>query len=239
MNNLETFKSIFNSNELNLNIPNSINLNQYNYPFDGIKINDNKIAIEHYKSIREMENKIKLKFESNEPLEILEAYLSIIFWGHLSTSKNDGKTNPKRALSKLPKIFKNNGDIDTVLVNFIQTLIKSVLNEISNKNYDSAVAIATLLPNIGFSFATKIIAFMNPEDCGVLDSKIAEKLGLIDTKLEVQRSKNATILKSTLTNFIFYKKYCIKLNESAEKSIDTEGKYKIRSVDVERFIFTL
>lgn len=239
MNNIETFKRIFNSNELNLITPNSIKFNQYNYPFDGIKINENKIAIEHYNNIREMENNIKLKFESNEPIEIIEAYLSIIFWGHLSTSKNDGKTNPKRALTKLPKIFKNNGDIDIAVINFVQTLIKSVLNEVSNKNYDSAVAIATLLPNIGFSFATKIIAFMNPEDCGVLDSKIAEKLGLIDTQLEVQKSKNGIILKSTLTNFIFYKKYCAKLNEIAEKSIDSEGKYKIRSVDVERFIFTL
>jgi hypothetical protein len=245
----ETLEKFANLNPINSEIIIE-KTSEYEYQSWCLIIKENNViqAENKYTEIEEVEKIICGYLKSKDmKLQIL-GYLSVIFWGFAGSSDFDKKPTEERALSRIKstglvsKDSKVNDikliDINTETSRFIADIISNVIDEVTKRNYSTAVAFASLLPQLGFSFATKLIMFIDPNNCGVLDKVVAKKLKL--SSLEWTNSNGEkSYLKPSLKNYLFYSDYCSWLQKLAPLIIDKNKKSLNRAVDVERFIFSL
>ncbi len=214
---------------------------EYEYPNWVLTLKDNKIFSEIKSNITEVEIHIKNQLLSSNKLEKLTGYLSVIFWGHVGNSKNN-KTKEGRAFSKviLTGFVENKGKIKSDCQGII-VIENSELNEIcstidnvyklaSKNSFAEAIKFATTLKQLGFSFASKLIMFLNPENCGVLDSVIANNFS------QEKLSNKSKYLSNNLKNQLLYEEYCNWLRTSYPYI--KNGNIK-RAVDLERYLFSL
>jgi hypothetical protein len=223
---------------------------KYEYQSWCLFIKENNIiqAENKYFEIQEVEKIICGYLASKDiKLQIL-GYLSVIFWGFAGSSDFGKKPTEERALSRI----KNTGlvskdskindikliNLNTETVRFITDVISNVIDEVSQKNYSTAIAFASLLPQLGFSFATKLIMFIDPNNCGVLDKVVAKKLELASIEWTSSNGEKS-YLKSSIKNYLLYSDYCSWLQKIAPLIKDENNESLTRAVDVERFIFSL
>jgi hypothetical protein len=223
---------------------------KYEYQSWCLIIKENNIiqAENKYFDIQEVEKIIYDYLKSKDvKLQIL-GYLSVIFWGFAGSSDFGKKPTEERALSRI----KNTGliskdskindikliDLNTETVKFISNIISNVIDEVSKSNYSAAVAFASLLPQLGFSFATKLVMFIDPNNCGVLDKVVAKKLSLTSVEWTSSNGEKS-YLKTSLKNHLLYAQYCFWLQKLTPLVIDENNNSLKRAVDVERFIFSL
>ncbi|NNJ18978.1 hypothetical protein CSV86_029665 [Pseudomonas putida CSV86] len=177
-------------------------------------------------------------------------YLSVLYWGHYSTSK--GTTNRNRALSKVQAaIYGSNiirkgvksrrrGLVD-LPPGQAARLIREAITLVDSARYGEAIRVLCALPQLKFAFASKILAFVSPSTCGVIDSVIAEKNPEFGFKL------SGKYVSTVLQNFQHYEKYCAlllakakALNElgTAAHWVDRDGQsHSWRALDVERAFY--
>jgi hypothetical protein len=231
-----------------------INLSEYKYQSWCLNVGKNGIiSADDYSKVKiNVVEDIISKYLNEEGLKgNLLAYLSIIFWGFTGSS-SEGKVTPERAFSRIKKtgLLTNDSKMNNIKIitdnnlysDYINHLIESVKTEVKNKQYDSAIAIATLLPQLGFSFASKLIMFIDPINCGVLDKVVSEKLTSISLEKTTTKTKNGieqSYLKPSINNFLAYSEYCKWLQKIAPLIKDENNESLTRAVDVERFIFSL
>lgn len=223
--------------------------NAYGYP--AVALND---AFEHldFSTTRDLEeHHYNLLRSANDKKAIL-GYLSVVYWGHYS-GKN-GIPRGSRALARVRLAHfgafrlrngsreRINGVEDIGLAACAQLIGRAAIHVDAGR---CGEALRTLcdLPGLQFAFASKVVAFLLPDRCGVIDSVIAEKcpgLGFV-----VDRNG---YIRNNGRNANAYETYCATLVEKAlalnalgEKFqwTDRDGKkYSWRAIDVERAIYS-
>ena len=163
--------------------------------------------------------------------------LSVIFWGH--SSGQDGTLKVNYALTKVRRAIEGE--------NFSNVAVASIVSNsaqlIRRRRYGQAVRCLTSIPQLGFAFASKVCAFLSGDDCGVVDSVIAERYPGFGFDVD-----DNGYLRNNRLNAESYDKYCRFLRQQAAKLNDMGARlnwrdrdrirYLWRAVDVERALYS-
>ena len=188
---------------------------------------------------------------STQDERVLMGYLSILYWGHYAGS--DGHTNGSRALSKVQTAINGSNFLHLSqprrrrgLVDFnpgeAVCLIRQAIRLVDAGHFGDGVRVLCGLPQLQFAFASKVVAFLAPNTCGVIDSVIARKYPQYGFKL---RGGYVSVVNE---NFQLYQRYCTALSATASKRNemgddtrwrDRDGQaFPWRAVDVERAMYS-
>lgn len=188
---------------------------------------------------------------STQDEQVLLGYLSVLYWGHYSTST--GRTNSARALSKVQAAVNGSNYIRLGvacrrrgLIDFTPSeavrLLREATRLVDLGRFGEAVRVLCALPQLQFAFASKVVAFLAPSTCGVIDSVVAQKQPAFGFKLQ------GRYVSAVNENFRHYEVYCDCLAETAAtlnqlgkeaRWVDRDGRsYPWRAVDVERAMYS-
>ncbi|MBE9610859.1 8-oxoguanine DNA glycosylase OGG fold protein [Chitinilyticum piscinae] len=224
--------------------------NSYSYPAIGLEGQAPNWREITFPSMSMLDAYLTKKLNSSENAEVIHGYIATLFWGHASSA--DGRDIRARAHGKIRLAYQGQrrtvkgkeqqmrGVLD-VGENAVVGHIRSAIEHIHNDRYGSALAELNKLPQIQVAFSSKLCAFISPEKCGVIDSKIAENFP------ELGFSLRNGYVTDTVTNRESYGEYCLwlqakatTLNTDANHAqwIDRDGsKNRWRAVDVERALY--
>jgi hypothetical protein len=211
-----------------------IRRSRYTYPAVGLKKATGKPVHRSFISTVEMDRFHYRDLKSTSSHRRVGAYLSVIYWGHYSGKA--GVVRAARALSKvtMAKAHNTYGTSGEIL--------KAARLLLKRGHLSNAITLLTALPQVGFAFASKLCAFMEPEQCGVIDSVIVNAFPAFGFELD-----SAGYLRNTLKNANRYARYCrflqreaIMLNRLGVRYCwrDRVGRtWRWRAVDVERGMY--
>jgi hypothetical protein len=149
----------------------------------------------------------------------VDGLISVIYWGYFAGWVFTGKL----------------GGATPTTAQGIAIAVAAARGYLAASDFASAISAIQSIAYIGWSFASKVVAFLDPEHCGVLDSVVAGKLS------------NST--HSALTNigvgaqgFDQWCRVCVSaaqtLNVNGAKWTDWDGaQHAWRAIDVERVVF--
>lgn len=184
-------------------------------------------------SVRDLEESLRGLLSSALAADVRHGYVNVVFWGFASGA--DGQSTIPRARARAQKAHEASNDAG------IADVVSKVRTALAAGDICWAVEQADALPQIGFSFATKICAFLDPEQCGVLDSVVARNaLDKLQLKGTPRFSGKTSVISSNANNYSFYQEYCSALVEWAKK-LNRAGSSlpRWRAVDVERALYVL
>ncbi len=230
----------------------------YHYPATGLvagTILDNLSAWSTIYKPKNFDTTLKLDQYHNEKLlsetddDVLLGVFSVMYWGYLTSgnksiircdwlAKGNAK-NPKHCLMHLGR--------DHAI-----KAIRDSAEFLSRKKYADALTCIRRLPHVGVSFGTKYLAFIDPENVGILDDKIARHISsgsfshvLDSTTIDALTKPKHETPKAAARRF---EKYCISLNEIKvllnDQCLMWEDQSgatleRFRAVDVERALFSI
>lgn len=232
--------------------------NAYSYPHVGLvgrsKLNNFSEWSSAYAEI-EFENTLRLDDHHKQCLtsdiedEVILGIFSVMYWGYKTSGAkskircdwlaNGNSKNFKLSLSEI-------GKYQSV------SIIQQALESLSKSDYSTALRIIRKLPHVGVSFGTKYLAFLDPENVGVLDDKITKHLSAgtftnllgSDFVKKIIKSNNESNKKAEIR----FSAFCEALNLiKAELNLchlswrDVSGAEmnRFRAVDVERALFSI
>jgi hypothetical protein len=224
----------------------------YAYPTVGLRGTVAQHAHTAFATSSQLDHYHHQLLRSNEDDCVLMGYLSVLYWGHYSGS--NGRTNAARALSKVRTAINGANFLHRGqprrrrgLVDFAPGeavgLIRQAIRLVDAGDFAGAIRVLCELPQLQFAFASKVVAFLAPDKCGVIDSVIARKFTQYGFKL---RAGYVSLVKE---NFEHYQRYCIALSTNAsQRNEKGEGSYwrdrngqafPWRAIDVERAMYSL
>lgn len=224
--------------------------NEYSYPaicLDGKSPNWHEVT---FPSTFALDAHINQKLHSAINEEVIVGYLATLFWGHASTS--NGRDIRARAHGKVRLAYQGGsrsvngvnqrirGALDFEISKLVDH-IHQAIEHIRSDRYGRALSELNRLPQLQIAFSSKLCAFIAPEKCGVIDSKIAKDFPELKFKLR------DGFVSDTSANRERYDEYCIWLQQKAlTLHNDVEAKFWIdrdgvernwRAVDVERALY--
>lgn len=168
------------------------------------------------------------------PQNQFDGVLSIVYWGHFA--KRTGVPNPY-ALSRTRWLLVGKRGRHRRSVAFVSRRVREARNRLAESppNLRRAIDALDEIAFIGLSFASKILAFMDPERCAVLDAVILRRL---------HHSTDAG-LRAITKDAAGFEAWCLRcqdaaaiLNARSSTWIDWDGTpQRWRAVDVERAVF--
>ena len=178
---------------------------------------------------------------SNSETDLKHGLLSIVFWGNVTAGY---------ALTRVEQIIKGKGKGHPQNPSEILDHLVSARTLLNNFRIGEALIEILAIDLIGFSFASKLIAFMNPHIAVVYDDKISKHLasrtspllremgGGTDRKDKSQKNKSSQA--------VLYEKWCDwcrtkaqELNDANSTWQDWDGlEHPWRAIDVERAYFS-
>lgn len=181
--------------------------------------------------------------------EVILGLFSVMFWGYKTSGAVSvarcnwlafGKSsNPKNSLNALGK-------------SLAVRIVRQALEGLRKSDYSGALREIRKLPHVGVSFGTKYLAFLDPENVGVLDDKITKHLsaGTFTSLLgeTVVKQLVKPTRESTIDAENRFSAFCLALNKIKDdlnsRSLawsDASGAEmaRFRAVDVERALFAI
>ncbi len=196
-------------------------LQDYNYPRSSLGISEDPtdLAIAPrgiYLKVIEHDTQCALDdyhrglLRSDVDVDLVVGALSVLYWGFLAY-------NPTFALRRVQRSIRSmtrNGNLNIV----IET-VRDGVRHAEALDFYTAVERFCALHQIRFSFSTKLCAFSNPDNAGVLDSVINDHYAI-----------GLNMNSSSKVNRITYQCYCELLTEKALQ-------LGCRAVDIERALY--
>ncbi|MBU2858386.1 hypothetical protein HF289_16485 [Acidithiobacillus ferrooxidans] len=224
--------------------------NAYAYPTVALGGALGNFTVENFPGTQTLDQYLNELLSSPSDESRVLGYLSVIFWGHYSGQ--DGRIRQERAFGKVGLAYNGQnrvvrdrpqrmrGVLD-IGVGVAAGYISTAANHIQNNEFAYALATLSRLPQLQIAFASKVCAFINPQQCGVIDSVIAEnhpRFGFTLVNGYVQNN---------VQNRNRYGHYCAFLQETAkELNADLQfsswtdrdhNQHEWRAVDVERALY--
>jgi len=225
--------------------------NSYSYPAVALQGKVGALVEKRFRTMHDLDNFLHSQLVSKNNEQMLNGYLSVIFWGHYSGQ--NGKVLINRALGKVKLAYQGqdrklkNGETQR-MKGVLDVGVGDVLNNLSTAirliqldQCGEALNILTNLPGLGMAFASKICAFIDPNKCGVVDSVIAAKhpcFGFSLTGKYVSRTNDNCERYDAYCDYL--RKIASDLNADEDHATWTdrdESKYPWRAVDVERALY--
>lgn len=212
----------------------AIRRSKYGYPAVGLKYATGKPVHISFRTTVEMDRSHNRDLCSLSGQRMVGAYLSVIYWGHYSGKA--GAVRAARAMAKV-KMAKKHKTFEKS-----SRILRSAKGQLKRSRIADAIRLLTTLPQVGFAFASKLCAFMEPDKCGVIDSVIQSSFPEFGFELDsvgyvLNNSRNANL----------YEEYCRFLQRKAEslnrlgvrfRWRDRAGRsWPWRAVDVERAMY--
>jgi hypothetical protein len=185
--------------------------------------------------------------ESTE--DLLHGLASTVFWGFFASANPKRKPNPKRAETRARWALQLGGGRSRPIdqASLVAKLV-SARNSIRESRLADGLTAYRQIPNVGWSFASKLVMFSDPKCAAVYDSVIAEKLIIL-------ANQNPVIAECTLTSpkllerqsktlvppaYEHWCNYCQKTAEILNREgLPTSWDREWWAVDVERAIFAM
>ncbi len=191
-----------------------------------------------FKTCREMETFHRDHLTSKYQADVVQGYLSTLYWGHYSGT--DGVLRAGRALAKAEAARRSIEERTSIEI--AAAIVRTSGLLINDGKIGQAALLLTHLPGVGFSFSSKICTFLDPETCGIADSIIAGKYSQFNFVTNVQGYLNIS-----LENASRYEAYCEHLclqahtlNRSGSTWNDLDDERRDwRAVDIERAYFSI
>jgi hypothetical protein len=171
---------------------------------------------------------------SASPQDQFDGVLSIVYWGHFA--KRTGAPNPY-ALSRTRWMLEGKRGRHRRTVAFVSKRVRTARSCLAASSPPLRAAVDALdeIAFIGLSFASKILAFMDPERCAVLDAVVLRRL----------HDSNDPGLQAITKDAAGFETWCLRCQEAATALnaqgstwTDWDGKpQRWRAVDVERAVF--
>ena len=141
---------------------------------------------------------------------LIAAYLSVLYWGFLAYNQDLALRRVQRAIRSMTE----NGSLNDII-----EAVRDGVRHANEFDFYTAVERFCTIRQIGFSFATKLCAFSNPDNAGVLDSVINDHYAI-----------GLNMNSRSRVNRMTYQCYCELLTEKAQR-------FGCRAVDVERALY--
>jgi hypothetical protein len=182
---------------------------------------------------------------SQEPLQQILGYLSVVYWGFFSGQNH--VENPRRAMGKV-QLARDGHEPPEWQMGILEMGLDAAAMCIdqANANLRDDKLLAALnsvlpLPGAGVAFASKVCTFMSPTKCGILDSVIAIRYPDLSFGLR------DGVVTNTIRNRNSYVTYCealqgiardLNAHGVAARWADDDGRvFPWRAVDVERALY--
>lgn len=232
--------------------------NAYNYPSIGLCACETLKCPDGWgKSFKKHEFKTTLDLDihhythlhSEDDQEVILGIYSVMYWGYI--------TSGAKSITRCNWISVGNANnaeasLTYLGLDFAVGIIRSCINLLQHSKYGDALTEIRNLPHVGVSFGTKYLAFLDPENVGVLDDKITRHLsagsyehllGKETIKL-LEKPKNETLSEAADRFEAFCKALNVikkEINETKKQWKDISGSEmcRFRSVDVERALFSI
>lgn len=181
-------------------------------------------------------------FEDN-----LHGLLSVVFWGNYAGS--DPTKGPNGfALARTKWMVEGKAGKPKPSMNTLEAALRDGRTHLKEGRLDHALKALMGIPNLGMSFASKVLMFLDPSRAVIYDSKIAEKIARLAQLDRTWGSRVVSVglgyTKSKGSAYTSWCEFCIdtaaELNAKGSTWLETNGtKRPWRAVDVERSIFAL
>lgn len=211
--------------------------NEYLYPAVGLDGAPGRLVEREFASIRAVEDHHRRLLRSSGDARAVVGYLSVLYWGH-SSGKHQRSLRP-RALARVRLAQTVVGHLG---VSTVAARIRKAVDLVDAGHYGEALIELSHLPQLKFAFASKVCAFILPEQCGVIDSVIATAHRQFGFALDP-----GGYVRTNAANARRYTKYCaflatvssdLNAKGHAFKWRDRDGTRRPwRAVDVERAMY--
>lgn len=227
--------------------------NNYNYPAIGLcSIRDLDIVSKwqdyfkknQFATTLELDNHHHKLLLSEHDSEVLLGIYSVIYWGYITSG---AKSVTRCDWLSVGNAKNNDHSLSYHGKDYAVNIIRESKKLLDKSDYVGALLEIRKLPHIGVSFGTKLLAFIDPENVGVLDEKILRHLStgsfchvLEETVIVRLNKKNNSANK--------FQDYCeslnvikIQLNNKGFGWCDVSGAKlsRFRAIDVERALFSI
>jgi len=232
--------------------------NAYEYPAIGLSATEILNNVENWADVykqQDFNTSLDLDNHHNSLLlskndnDILLGIYSVMYWGYITSGAKSrircnwlsvgNATNNQLSLKHMGK---------TAAID----IIRNSESYLKNSKYSDALMEIRKLPHVGVSFGTKFLAFIDPENVGILDDKITRHLAsdsfsnILDkeTIQNLKKPKNESVNNASIR----YQAFCEalnqiknRLNENSCKWNDLSGAKmnRFRAIDVERAFFAI
>lgn len=224
--------------------------NEYAYPAVALAGSIHELVEICFVTTTELDSYLQELLLSNDPEKQVLGYLSVLYWGFYSGK--DNLIRAKRAMGKVKLAYNGldrtvNGRNQRIRgvtdfgITFVAETIHQAKQQIGQNQYGKALRTLTQLPGLQLAFASKICAFLDPNQCGVIDSVIAEAYPQFNFK-----TNSAGIVVNRGSNLDCYQAYCLFLKKNAIEINQAENSqwkdrdgnlYEWRALDVERALY--
>lgn len=197
------------------------------------------LALENQPTCKSIEQYHREYLLSGNYGDQVQALASITFWGFYASADPARKPTRKRALTRA--IWAKSGMVRGV---GNATNLKPILcrgrNLVLEKKFGAAWEEYRKIPNIGPSFASKLVAFADPENAAILDKVVRKKI----EELRLSDDLQAIVFRMTAENYQKWCEWCQKISRqlNAHGEVWTSFDSRLnqwRAIDVERAIFSL
>ena len=176
-------------------------------------------------------NFINSLLSSNDPNSIQKGIFCTVYWAFIN--RNHGNA------------IQRSNEVNQNLPNNFQNIINDIKRHIVQEDYSQALQITIQLNGIGYSTGTKIVTFLNPNNCGVLDSVIANKVNLENLNFDGNNNlftgigmANGYITNSN-NNIELYQRYCSWLSITSHFVNKQLRVNNWRAIDIERALYAI
>jgi hypothetical protein len=232
--------------------------NSYKYPPIGLCASQALDDVANWKAVykhHQFQTTLELDIHHNSHLtsdnddEVLLGIYSVMYWGYITSGAKSvircdwlSVGNTKNKELSLTHLGKSRG----------VKIIRKSHEHLKYSRYSDALLEIRNLPHVGVSFGTKFLAFIDPENVGVLDDKITRHLASnsFDKILDKETLKNLIKAphESAKAASLRFQAFCEALNLIKKELNDKKCKWKdgsntemcrFRAIDVERALFAI
>ena len=225
----------------------------YNYPAIGLCATRDLDVMskwqDYYKEYQftttlELDNHHRELLLSIHDEKVLLGIYSVMYWGYITSG---AKSVTRCDWLSVGNAKNKNHSLSYLGKDYAVNIIRNSKKLLDKSDYAGALLEVIKLPHIGVSFGTKLLAFIDSENVGILDNKISRHLSS-DSFRHILDEKVIVHLNKKINSAIKFQSYCeslnaikIQLNNAGYGWCDVSGAKmsRFRAIDVERALFSI
>jgi len=227
--------------------------NSYNYPAIGLFTNEILNDIGNWENVykqHKFNTSLDLDIHHTSHLlsknenDVLLGIYSVMYWGYI--------TSGAKSITRCNWLSNGNARNKQLSLKYMGKskavdIIRKSESFLNNSRYSDALTEIRKLPHVGVSFGTKFLAFIDPENVGILDEKIIRHLAS-DSFNDILEKETIRDLNKPKNPSIRFQAFCealniikTNLNKNGCQWSDLSGAKmnRFRAIDVERAFFAI
>jgi hypothetical protein len=186
---------------------------------------------------------------SKDDDDVLLGIYSVIYWGYITSG---GRSKIRCNWLSVGNAKNNQLSLDYISKAVGVKIVRTAAEHIQRGEYAQALLEIRKLPHVGMSFGTKFLAFLDPENVGILDEKITRHLALGSFTEVLGKNTVQQLIKPNNESAIAasqrFQIYCDVLNK-IKQAVNKQKLYwqdasgaemcRFRAIDLERALYAI